>query len=396
MIFAQPSPIRVFALIALSCTLTAVSALPDSLNVTVPNPHALRHWHNGTTGWNMTSDYTLSHPLVTIIVPPETTSDPIDSIIPTSSTLQSSFTALSLQPSLSLSGALYTFTDVRTNRESKAASLAFSSRPATASFTSAASSFRSSLVDYTTMKISSEEKPAALSSSSSSSLPTDTFTVSIMPSYVDASTTTSFARGHKPTSSSFRSSLTDTDHVTSSRRLSVDNSIATFTVRGHTVLLLPAPTNSASTTKHHASPTPWIETKNTTLYPDPEKVKKIAGICIGSSVVAGGLSFTIKKGVWMALEKAQRVHPDWSKTKVIDYLIRGSHSTDSSWSSESTDSSDSSDSSWNGFPPLTEIEGRALAQVESFLIQEEVQNPGSVLESESAEQVRYVVGEDAW
>lgn len=252
------------------------------------------------------------------------------------------------------------------------------------------------------MKIFSEGKPAAPSSSSSSSLATETFAVSVVPSYVDAMTTTSFARGYKPTSSSSSSSLTDTDHVTLSRVLSVDKSIATLTVRGHTVLLLPAPTDSASTTKHYASPTPWIETKNTTLYPNPEKVKKIAGICIGSSVAAGGLSFTIKKGVWMALEKAQRVHPDWSKTKVIDYLIRGSHSTDSSWSSESTDSSDfsdssdSSDSSWNAFPPLTDIEGRALAQVESFLIQEEVQNPGSVFEPEPAEQVRSEIGEDAW
>jgi len=104
----------------------------------------------------------------------------------------------------------------------------------------------------------------------------------------------------------------------------------------------------------------------------------------------------------MALEKAQKVHPDWSKKKAIDYLIRFSHSTDSSWSSESTDSSDfsdssdSSDSSWSTFPPFTEIEGRALAQVESFLIREEVQNSGSVFEPEPAGQVRSVVGDDAW
>jgi hypothetical protein len=136
--------------------------------------------------------------------------------------------------------------------------------------------------------------------------------------------------------------------------------------------------------------------------PNRDKVKKIAGICIGSSVGAGILSFTIKKGVWMALEKAQTVHPDWSKSKVIDYLIRGSHSTDSSWSSESTDSSDfsdstdSSDSSWIGFPSLTGIEGHALAQVEDFLIQEEVQNPGSVFEPEPAGQIRSVIGEHAW
>ncbi|KAL6722232.1 hypothetical protein ACLMJK_001339 [Lecanora helva] len=183
---------------------------------------------------------------------------------------------------------------------------------------------------------------------------------------------------------------------------SVDPRAWTTMVKGHTVLVLPMPSTSStlamstkdkralpsSTSTAQPSQTSLPALAKTTKMPDKEKIGIIAGSAIGAFTVGNVVLYVTVEGILDQIRRLKGYFHDIDLDAAIDRFIRGGKLSDSS-SETTTDTedvhsaTDSSESwiSWEDeveYQRLMRQEARELAQMESYLMDQEYELPGSV------------------
>ena len=211
--------------------------------------------------------------------------------------------------------------------------------------------------------------------------------------------TISMADIESPTPTSLSASTTK---FVASAASTDDSDVTTTVISGYTVLIVPPGQTSyssvsaakATSTSQAAEPIPSY-VQNATVYPAHKKTVDIAYIVvpsfIGGPLVSGATGW-LAKITFLKLKDLQRINPAHECDEVIYNMMRvqrgAREPTDSSsGSSESTDSSDFADS----------ISSRDtyVAEVESYLMRSEAENPGTAFTPEMVGAIQSELGPQA-